>query len=300
MVGAIKAGDAECFVVCCGGLGCTGGVAVRAVCCLQDAAVAVHHRLDFGRGVDLGAGDAVGTRGGQQLVDGDQQCLVGKARCVVDTGHAGDADVGVVLCRWHGVCARVGPVVVGVALNHAQRSGGVGGQGLQFGQAVGGTAVIGLNGNCTQYGAEVAGRGVVGDAGDANFGEVGGGQGLAGGVSGSDFLDVVGNAGQLVDFGDGVDLGGALCTDDVIEQCQFEGICGGVTDVGANGCVVAGQRVLDAGVWDVVACVRCVGVVGFGQDFVVGVNHGFDFRACGLGRICKFVGRLGFGQGVCV
>ena len=229
------------------------GVVVNTIGAVQDGGVGVDQELDFSRGVDAVANDG---KAGQGAVDAVQVA----AHAAAD---AGDAGVQVVL----NAGGRAG-VEVGVAADKADATDDDVGDGLQLGEAVGVSAVVVFGGNGAHDGVQVVGR----DALHADVQEVGSGQARGGGQVGSDILDEVGDAGQLFNLGDGVDVAGKFASDGVVEQGQVFCIGAGSANACTNGGVVSGQRIA---AWGGVSR----DAVGFGNDFVVGIDQGLHFGA---------------------
>ena len=157
---------------------------------------------------------------------------------------------------------------------------------MQLAQHVGLAAVVGGCSDRGQHGGQVIG----GHARQADLCKIGRREG--GAAVGGHRLNGVGDAGQGVDFGHAVHLGGLQATDDVVEQAQVFGIGGGSTDGGTDGGVVGGGRVgCGGGVRGGVS--GCSGgVVGFAQNGVVGVDDGLHF-----GRGVRAVFVVGVAQG---
>ena len=99
-------------------------------------------------------------------------------------------------------------------------------------------------------------------------------------------MDGVGNAGQFVDFGDGVDIGGLQAAHNVIEETEVVGVGRCRADVGTDAGVLLCRGIGGGGCGVVARC--AVHVVRLGQDDLVGINDGLDFGR-GVGP-CPVVG----------
>ena len=160
---------------------------------------------------------------------------------------------------------------------------------MQIGEAVHAAAVVVCGRNGLQHGSQVVRR----DAAQAHQAQVVGDQRLAGRQACRSGLDGVGDAGQFVEVGHAVDVTGLAGAHDVVEQRQVLGVGGRQANVSTDGrvlrcCGVFGWGRIGRGV----SCVG-VGVVGFGQDAVVGVDDGLHFGG-GVGTITV----VGVAQGV--
>ena len=140
-------------------------------------------------------------------------------------------------------------------------------QRLQFAQAVGLGTVVGFGSNGRQQCGQIVGR----DAGgvQADLGEVGHSERWTGCTVIGHRLDGVGDAGQLVDLGDGVHVHRLQCPYDVVEQSQVLHIGCSVAEGGTDRSVLRGGRILAVGISS--------SAVGLGQDGVVGVDDDLHF-----------------------
>ena len=255
-----------------GGCGVVARCAIHVVGLRQDDVVGVDDGLHFGRGVCALSVVGVAQRGVwaflavDGVVDGAQV-----AGC--HTGHTGSQVIGIGRC----CCARFGKVS-DLVNRSALRRGGGRDQGLQLAQAVGFAAVVVLGGDGRQHGRQV----VHGDAGQAERGKVNCAERRRGCACVRHTLNGVGDAGEFVDLGDGVHIGGGFAAHDVIEQGQVLGIGRGGADVGTHAGVLRSHGVGRAA------------VVGFGQDGVVSLDDGLHL---GRGVGCSPIDG-GAGQGV--
>ena len=236
----------------------------------QDGVVSVDDGLHFGRGVGAVFVVGVAQRGVgaclvvDGVVDGAQ---VGRST----TRHTSHTGVGVVLRGGRGVVHTVFGISRDLVDRCSLRSRCSGDDGLHLAQAVGVCAAVGFGGDGGQHGRQVVGR----DARQTHFGEVGFGQCRRRCATGSQSLDGVGDAGEFVDLGHGVHIGSLLARDDVAEQAEVFSVVRGGTDVCTHGGVLRCGGVGRGGRGVVAHTVG--GVIGLGEDDLVGVDDGLHF-----------------------
>ena len=256
-------GGADGAVVGSAGVDARIGIGGCAVGLGQDAVVGIDQALDLGGGVHLRAHH---SGGGQSGLDGRE----------VGAGHARDArDLEVAEGGGGGAGSGAGIACIGrnavdgiadrlsAAGEHAAH------QGLQFGDGVHRGAVGGAVVNGGQHIDQRVGC----DARDAQRREIAHGQRWRGGSCCSGAHDAGSGAGQGLDLGDGVDVGGAEVGDGIVEQGQGGGgqacRCAGA-DGGVGGCNGVAARCGVAGA-----------AIGLGQDAVVGVDQGLHIAGEG-------------------
>ena len=204
-------------------------------------------------------------------------------RIDVARSHTDHSDSGVIGCCG---CCETGFGKVGNQVDRgALRRGGARDEGLQLAQAVGFSAVVVLGGHGGQHGGQV----VWGHTGQAHFDKVGGAECRRGCAIGRCQLQGVGDAGQFVDLGNGVDTSGLLAGHDVAQQGEVVCIRSSSADRGTDGSVLLSGGVGRGGCGVVAGC--AAHVVGLGQHNRVGVDDRFDFGG-GVG-CCAVDGRTG-------
>ena len=238
-----------------GGGGRSGGVTVGAVGRVQHFVERVDDGLQLGRRIGLGA-----VHGGrsQRVVDGVH----------MGGGHAGHTRVGVGggIRRCACVQGQTQRVVLREAAQGVQRKTDVVHGGLQLAQRIGLAAVVVFGGDGGQHGRQVVGR----DTGEADQAQVCFGERRRGCAPSRKGLDGVGDAGQFVEFGDGVHTCRGFGAHQVVEQGEVLRRSGCCANADAKGGVFSGSGVT-----------RGIGIgcraIGFAQDGVVRIDDGLHF-----------------------